>query len=197
VSCELFRNSQYEVRRMKLDPAGKRAERAENLDDALWLVVTHRDGQAVRDWRHLQLIKKAIAGPGREARTVPGREPTRRHGQRVPPLRLACRRGFPLGAEAPHRARSAPGCRTATLRSCGGLLRAHRLYSDEMKREAVELYKRHGLSSASSQAGVAKDTLLRWARDAGISPEDSEQITRELSERNRRAAAASHAKSEA
>jgi hypothetical protein len=52
---------------MKLDPTGDRAERADDLDGPLWLVVRRKDNQAVRSWSDMQRIKNELCGEEREA----------------------------------------------------------------------------------------------------------------------------------
>ena len=63
---EVFQNSIYQVRRLALDPTGSVAARADDLDGGLWIIVSRRDGGAVRDWRHLQRLKNQLAGSERE-----------------------------------------------------------------------------------------------------------------------------------
>lgn len=64
---EVFENALYHVVRMRLDPTGERAERADDLDGPLWLVIHRLDNQSVRSWSDLQRIKNELAGPEREA----------------------------------------------------------------------------------------------------------------------------------
>ena len=50
------------------------------------------------------------------------------------------------------------------------------------------------MNEAARRTGHGKDTILRWARDAGLTEFDRAQIVEARSERNKRAAAASFAK---
>jgi transposase-like protein len=68
---------------------------------------------------------------------------------------------------------------------------SHRIYSDEFKAEALELYARVGLNESARQLGVDKKTLLKWARAADV---DTQGVALRVSERNRAAAASTSAK---
>jgi hypothetical protein len=52
----------------------------------------------------------------------------------------------------------------------------------------LDLYQRNGLRAAERASGVHRETIGRWARDAGV---DSAEVTEQVSLRNARAAAAS------
>lgn len=65
---------------------------------------------------------------------------------------------------------------------------AYRLYSDERRQEALELYAQAGLNEAARRSGIHKSTLREWAVRAHL---DTRAITETVSDRNRRAAAAS------
>ncbi len=41
-------------------------------------------------------------------------------------------------------------------------------YTDEQKREAINLYIQHGTTTASQQSGIPKRTLLRWVKDSDV-----------------------------
>ena len=73
-------------------------------------------------------------------------------------------------------------------------LLSHRRYNDEFRAEVLAEYRRSGLSAAEHATGVSRVTILRWAASADIGPDDRARITTEVSERNRRAAAAQFAK---
>jgi len=66
-----------------------------------------------------------------------------------------------------------------------------RKYSDAFKTEALELYARVGLNEAGRQLGIDKKSILRWSNAEGI---DTMGVSMQVSERNRVAAASSHAK---
>lgn len=69
----------------------------------------------------------------------------------------------------------------------------HRLYSDEFKEKALQLYAQEGLNAAARQLAIDKKTILRWAELAGT---DRREVTLAVSARNREAAAATAAKAE-
>lgn len=62
---------------------------------------------------------------------------------------------------------------------------ARRSWTAEERAAALDAYREHGLSAASSMTGVPKPTLHRWATAEGI---DTDAVTERSTERNRAAA---------
>lgn len=46
-------------------------------------------------------------------------------------------------------------------------------YTDEDKRRAVEVYEEHGATEAAKEVGCDRRSVLRWAKAAGVSRDDS------------------------
>ena len=60
-------------------------------------------------------------------------------------------------------------------------------YTDKQKREAVELYLKHGTTKAAKQSGISYRSILRWAAASGIVSQDrakTEAAREELARRN-------------
>jgi transposase len=68
---------------------------------------------------------------------------------------------------------------------------AGRNYSDQHRQEVLSVLKSVGLSEASRRTGVAKSTLLVWARDADI---DTAMVSEQVTQQRERATRASNAR---